>query len=118
MGRMSIVHRDLKPDNILLNSKQDKIYDVRIADFGFATVISQEINCKDKTDIKVLCGTPGYISPEALRKEGYSLKSDIFSVGAMLFSVFTGHHLFNAEDYTELMKQNKICNLTDLDEKL
>lgn len=37
MGRKGIIHRDLKPENVLLNSKAEGVYDVRIADFGFAT---------------------------------------------------------------------------------
>lgn len=39
MGRLGIIHRDLKPDNILLNSRESKVFDIRIADFGFATTI-------------------------------------------------------------------------------
>ncbi|TNV85325.1 hypothetical protein FGO68_gene11795 [Halteria grandinella] len=114
MVRLNIVHRDLKPENILLNSREDRVYDVRIADFGFAMIMGQS----DVKDQKILCGTPGYISPEALRKEGYNLKSDVFSVGAIIFSVLTKTYLFDETDYQALMKQNKACSLHALEERL
>lgn len=117
MSRLNIVHRDLKPENILLNSKDKKVLDVRIADFGFAMVIGGTSPSEVK-DQKVLCGTPGFISPEALRKEGYNLKSDIFSVGAILFSVLTKKYLFDETEYNALMKQNKACSLSGLEERL
>ena len=44
MSRKNIVHRDLKPENILLHSKEDGVFDIRIADFGFATYIDRDLS--------------------------------------------------------------------------
>lgn len=90
MQKRNIIHRDLKPDNILLNSNAKGHYDVRIADFGFALRNPGRdnlLNC-------FICGTPGYIPPEVLRGKDYNLKSDIFSVGSILFNILTGKMLF------------------------
>lgn len=90
MTRKGIVHRDLKPENILLNSKAPGVFDIRIADFGFAEFLSSE----DATFIKMVCGTPGYIAPEAIIGKGYNFKSDIFSAGSILYSIFSLKNLF------------------------
>lgn len=119
MSRLGIVHRDLKPDNILLNSKDDKTFDVRLADFGFATKIKSGLNVvKISPDDKVLCGTPGYICPEAINGDGFTLKSDIFCAGAILFVILTLKHFFNGTNYRDIMKVNGQCNLDDLEERM
>ncbi len=65
MERKKIIHRDLKPENILLHSKCKGIYDIRIADFGFAC-FEDKLTKADNPDDEIICGTPGYIAPEAL----------------------------------------------------
>lgn len=89
MSRKSIVHKDLKPDNILLNSEKE--LDIRIADFGFAGILSSSGNNKEE---KIICGTPGYIAPEVLRNNGYSMKSDIFSAGSIFYALLSLKNLF------------------------
>lgn len=135
MGRKGIIHRDLKPENILLNSKAQGVYDLRIADFGFATVYKPRNTRRQQTfaaqpryteedasgggvEEEVVCGTPGYIAPEALAGEGFTFKSDIFSIGSILFSVLTLKNLFTAPDYRTVMAQNKNCNFDDLDQRM
>lgn len=111
MSRMNIVHRDLKPENILLNSKRDKDYDIRIADFGYTTKIKKHKrdmqresadSCSALSDTsldeKLVCGTAGYIAPEAIMGSGYNAKSDTFSFGSILFSILTLRNLFNATE--------------------
>ena len=106
MERKGFVHRDLKPDNILLNSKDENICDVRIADFGFAVKMVDI-----PRDSKYIFGTPGYIPPEALKGLGYNLKSDIFSVGAILYNILTRRPLFTGKTEGEALYRNKKCNL-------
>lgn len=65
MERKKIIHRDLKPENILLHSKREGIYDIRIADFGFACY-ADTCQRAENPDDEIICGTPGYIAPEAL----------------------------------------------------
>jgi serine/threonine protein kinase len=105
---MNIVHKDLKPDNILLNSKNRSVLDIRLADFGFASVIG---DMASKREEKIICGTPGYIAPETLKGHGYSLKSDIFSAGCIFYSLLTGDNLFYVEDYNDTLALNRECNL-------
>lgn len=66
MSHKHIVHRDLKPDNILINSKEDGVYDIRIADFGFAMILKQERTIESNVEREVVCGTAGYMAPEVL----------------------------------------------------
>lgn len=110
MGRQGIIHRDLKPENILLNSKKEGIYDLRIADFGF-TVHLESPDEENQLLLNSICGTPGYIAPEVLNENPFNLKADVFSVGSILYSIFTLKNLFNGQSYQEIMDQNKLCNL-------
>lgn len=116
MARLKIVHKDLKPENILVHSKLKGNYDIRIADFGYACQ-NDEI-ATNKTESHLICGTGGYIAPEALDGSGYSLKTDIFSVGSILYCLLTRHNLFNATVNYELLMQNKTCNIKHIDDDL
>ena len=83
--KKNIVHRDLKPENLLLRSPGDD-YDVVIADFGLASFV------KEGEKLKLACGSPGYVAPEVLTEKsgGYDTKSDIFSIGVILYVMLTG----------------------------
>jgi serine/threonine protein kinase len=134
MSRLNIVHRDLKPDNILLNSKDDKTFDIRFADFGFAIKLKSNnspnppnsvAGPKDSSnkllmahDDKVLCGTPGYICPEAINGDGFNIRSDLFCAGAIMFAILTLKHYFNGTGYKDIMSANGKCNLDSLDERM
>ena len=60
------------------------------------------------------CGSPGYTAPEILRGFGYSLNSDIFSLGAVFFNLLTGCYLFSGETNEEVLRKNKICDIKDI----
>lgn len=98
-----IVHRDLKPENLLLASTGDTT-DVKIADFGLATRLAYP-----GEKLKLRCGSPGYVSPELLRDEGYSLPSDIFSAGVIFYVMLTGRPLFKGCNQNSILLQNKDC---------
>jgi serine/threonine protein kinase len=98
----------------LLNSKLHGVYDVRIADFGFACFIDN-LKRADDPDDEIICGTPGYIAPEALDGQGYTCKADIFSVGSILFNILTMKNLFHAKNYQGVMNKNLECNLSHID---
>ena len=83
------MHRDIKLDNILINKIEEAEYVVKLADFGFATFVGLQ-----KELLYIKCGTPGYTAPEILRGQGYSLNSDIFSLGAVFFNLLSGCYLF------------------------
>lgn len=74
----NIMHRDIKPENLILKD-MDNNYDVKIADFGLATVVTQGEYLFRR------CGTPGYVAPEILADERYDQKVDVFSAGVILY---------------------------------
>lgn len=118
MSRKGIIHRDLKPENVLLNSKAEGVYDVRIADFGFATKVMDQNSPHENESKTIVCGTPGYIAPEAIAGKGCSLKSDIFSVGSILFNMLTLKNLFSGSDYKTVMLKNRDCDWDNLSQRL
>lgn len=85
MHEKGVMHRDIKPDNILLESAKND-YDIRIADFGLATLVN------DTNILYKRCGTPGFIAPEIISyKEGsemYNEKCDIFSAGLIFYILY------------------------------
>lgn len=115
MTRKGIIHRDLKPENILFNSKQEGVFDIRLADFGYATTYTA---LEDPAEDDIVCGTPGYIAPEAIDGDGFCFKSDIFSVGSILFSMLTLKNLFAGDTYDTVMNNNAKCNLDHVSARL
>lgn len=112
MARRCVVHKDLKPENILLNSKAPGSFDIRIADFGFSTVIGNSNIVKvDPSDEMLVCGTPGFIAPESLRGKGYSLKTDMFSAGAIFYNILTKKSLFYDDDHSLVIRKNYECDI-------
>lgn len=105
MSRKAIMHRDLKPENVLLNSKKEGVFDIRIADFGFAMVDTGDQ--RSRHDKKTACGTPGYVDPAVLAGKGSSFKSDIFSIGSIVFSILTLRNLISGNNYSEIIDKNK-----------
>ncbi|CDW89285.1 serine threonine protein kinase [Stylonychia lemnae] len=112
MHQQNIVHRDLKLDNILLKSNKNGKYEIRIADFGLATQLKQGEHRYDK------CGTPTYIAPEILRDGELTLKSDLFSLGSIMFNLCTGQYLFDLAECKKLIIINQICDLSHIPEKI
>jgi serine/threonine protein kinase len=89
------VHRDLKLENILINHiSENNRYDVRIADLGLAC----QLPLAAYENLTRKCGTPSYIAPEMLKNMGYREKCDIFSIGSILFNLFTGAYLFAGQN--------------------
>jgi serine/threonine protein kinase len=100
---LGIVHRDVSPPNVLI-SKQGE---VKVVDFGLAKASSQI----ETTDPGVVKGKMSYLSPEAARGEEVDSRSDIFSVGILLYELLTGKRLFYGEtDYqtVELVRNARI----------
>ena len=88
----NILYRDLKPENILISSDGH----IKLADFGLARE-----NVKD--DIaKSFCGSPYYLSPEMVKRQGASKATDIYGIGAVLYEMVSGYSPFYADDLTTL----------------
>lgn len=83
----AILHRDLKPENILLKGNE-----VKLCDFGWS-------NLDDKQNIRnTFCGTPEYLSPEMILGTGHDEKVDVWSLGVLMYEMFTGHSPFSASE--------------------
>jgi len=91
-----VVHRDIKPANIML--LKDKT--VKVTDFGIA-----RITASSKTKTGVVLGTPSYMSPEQLSGKHVDGRSDLFSLGAMLYEMLTGVRPFRGDSMATLMFQ-------------
>ena len=58
------------------------------------------------------CGSPGYVAPEILNKEGYDTKADIFSAGMILYLLITGKFVFAGTNHKEILRKNGECQIT------
>ncbi|KAJ7414286.1 Calcium/calmodulin-dependent protein kinase type II delta chain [Pitangus sulphuratus] len=98
---MGVVHRDLKPENLLLASKS-KGAAVKLADFGLAIEVQGEQQAWFG-----FAGTPGYLSPEVLRKDPYGKPVDMWACGVILYILLVGYPPFWDEDQHRLYQQIK-----------
>ncbi|RKP08685.1 kinase-like domain-containing protein [Thamnocephalis sphaerospora] len=99
-SRVVILHRDLKPDNIFL----DEHHNVKLGDFG----LSREMACAHEMFAKTYVGTPFYMSPELVTGSTYDAKSDIWSLGCIIYEVCALRPPFLATNQMEL--NNKILS--------
>jgi serine/threonine-protein kinase len=86
-----VIHRDIKPSNILVTSD----WHAKIADFGIA-----KLNLAQLTIPGQLLGSPAYMSPEQLSGEGVDARSDLFSLGVILYTMITGYRPFQGNSAT------------------
>jgi serine/threonine-protein kinase len=91
----NVVHRDVKPANIMYDADTDS---VKITDFGIARITDSS-----KTKTGTILGTPSYMSPEQLAGKKVDGRSDLFSLGVMLFQLLTGTLPFSADSMASLM---------------
>lgn len=89
-----VVHRDIKPSNILLTLDND----VRIIDFGIALFADLDIS-----RIEGIAGSPSYMSPEQVKAEDVEAPSDIYSLGAVMYELLTGHRPYRARSLDKLL---------------
>jgi len=92
-----VLHRDLKPSNIMLDGRGR----VKITDFSLAQLVSE------RKGPEAAVGTPAYMAPEQLDKVQLTKQSDIFSLGLILFEIFTGKRVYDADSMDELIKQRE-----------
>ena len=101
--RQGIVHRDIKPANILI----DKDDNPKITDFGLALNLNKDMN-KDSTFVMGV-GSPAYMSPEQIKNYPLNQKTDLYSLGVLLFQLLTGRLPFRATNQGALVY--KIVNM-------
>jgi serine/threonine protein kinase len=96
---LGIVHRDIKPENIMLS----RTGIVKVADFGLAKNIAETTGL---TRTGQIMGTPSYMSPEQCKGEPADGRSDIYSLGATLYTILAGRPIFSAETPLALLQKH------------
>ena len=99
-----VIHRDLKPQNIMINKRGEVV----IMDFGLAAIADQ------LSGAEVHNGTPAYMSPEQLRGTGVTALSDIYSLGLVLYELFTGKRPYEARSLQHLIDLEESAHLTSM----
>jgi serine/threonine-protein kinase len=98
--QVQVVHRDLKPPNILLNNKGV----LKIVDFGLAAAVNRDDSRLTKTGFMV--GTPTYMSPEQIRGEDIDTRTDIYSLGVIMYELFSGKPPYTGKDPVSIIYQH------------
>ena len=91
-----VIHRDIKPSNIMLTLDND----VRIIDFGIALIKDSDVS-----RIEGIAGSPSYMSPEQVQSAEITPRSDIYSLGAVMYELLTGYRPFRANSLSKLLHQ-------------
>src|SRR5579872_1691054 len=99
-----VIHRDLKPANIML----DRGGNVVVMDFGLAAVADQLLGAEARS------GTPAYMAPEQLRGEEVTARSDIYSLGLVLYEIFTGRRAYETTIMAELLRMQEHAEITSM----
>ena len=99
--RQGVIHRDIKPSNILLTRDRD----IKLADFSVAMITRAD---SIHTQFTGVLGSPLYMSPEQINDQTISGRSDIFSLGTLMYQLLTGTHPFNAQSLIAI--NQKISN--------
>jgi eukaryotic-like serine/threonine-protein kinase len=96
-----VLHRDIKPSNIMLVNFGDQADFVKIVDFGIAKLLNQGVGELTKTG--EVYGSPSYMSPEQCRGKETDARSDIYSMGCVMYRTLSGRPLFSGDDIIELL---------------
>ncbi|MBN2715821.1 MAG: protein kinase, partial [Deltaproteobacteria bacterium] len=106
----NIIHRDMKPENVMLCKRGDETDFVKVLDFGIAKMLEDGEKDQQKalTKTGMVFGTPQYMSPEQVRGEKLDARSDIYSVGIILYEMLTGTIPFKADTPMGLLTKHLI----------
>jgi serine/threonine protein kinase len=82
-------------------TSSDHLYDFKIIDFGLAEILRERS--------RVVCGTPGYTAPEILNKQLYEFRIDIFSLGVIIYRLYTNTLPFQGKTSKNIIQKNREC---------
>ena len=97
-----VLHRDLKPGNVMIDGRGR----VRITDFGLAGL------AKDLEGAGGIEGTPAYMAPEQIAGRGVTVRSDVYSLGLVLYEIFTGKRALQGRTFSELKREHESGSIT------
>ena len=89
-----VIHRDIKPENIIVANDDPENPDIKLIDFGISKIEQELTEGQDMTQTGVIVGSPNYINPEQIRGLSADQRSDIYSLGCVLFEMITGEPPF------------------------
>lgn len=119
-----VIHRDLTPGNIILTFAEDGSVTARVVDFGIAKIQHDMRSTQDLTETGSVLGSPSYMSPEQCLGLNIDSRTDIYSIGCVLYEALTGEELFSGENPVQVIAKHleetpdKIYNSRDIPRKL
>ena len=104
---VSVVHRDLKPDNVIVVPTPDGAELVKLLDFGVAKLLNRDDeDIGFQTAAGSVIGTPAYMSPEQAGGMPIDHRSDIYSLGAIMYELFCGQPMFRGRSFGEYVRKH------------
>ncbi|MEO8845100.1 MAG: serine/threonine-protein kinase [Kofleriaceae bacterium] len=104
---VGVVHRDLKPDNVIVVPTSDGAELVKLLDFGVAKLVNRDDeDVGFETQAGSVIGTPAYMSPEQAGGMAVDQRSDIYSLGAIMYELFCGQPLFRGRSFGEFVRKH------------
>ncbi len=113
---LGVIHRDLKPENVLVTRTSGGADFVKVLDFGLAKLTERE-DLAEVTDSGSIVGTPYYMSPEQIRGEHVDVRSDIYSLGALMYRVLTGDPPYRAQSPVGVLTKHLTADLVPPSER-